>query len=280
MSAVLPDFPSDWRVQSARLIADTAAGTVYEAVTGDNRQAVIKQFKPKGTEAGVRGGAFLDWRGGAGCIRLLDRSGDMHLLEHAGHLTLLDHLQTAGDAAASLIAADVVARCHAPCDRVTNGEFLPINDYFASLFSRAERDRGERGSSPFIDGALVAMMLIDNQRDVRPLHGDLHHENIMLGPRGWLAIDPVGLIGDPALDVANMLYNPIARPDLTRDPERIAATAERLGAAVGRDIRTVLRYAFAYGCLSAAWFDEDGAHASAIGALQTARAIEGALRLV
>ena len=46
------------------------------------------------------------------------------------------------------------------------------------------------------------------------LHGDLHHENIMHGPRGWLAIDPKGVLGDPGFDAANMFYNPLDRDDL------------------------------------------------------------------
>ena len=93
---------------------------------------------------------------------------------------------------------------------------------------------------------------------MKPLHGDLHHENIMFGPRGWLVIDPAGLIGDPALDVANMFSNPLDRFDLTRNEERIALMAGIFSEALGRDVRTILRYAFAYGCLSAAWHEEDG----------------------
>lgn len=34
------------------------------------------------------------------------------------------------------------------------------------------------------------------------LHGDLHHENILLdATEGWVAIDPKGLTGDPALEI-------------------------------------------------------------------------------
>ncbi len=40
------------------------------------------------------------------------------------------------------------------------------------------------------------------------LHGDLHHENILLGPHGWVVIDPKGLVGDPAYEPAAFLHNP------------------------------------------------------------------------
>ncbi|MCL2216806.1 MAG: aminoglycoside phosphotransferase family protein [Defluviitaleaceae bacterium] len=33
------------------------------------------------------------------------------------------------------------------------------------------------------------------------LHGDLHHENILLGKDGYYAIDPLGVIGDPVFDI-------------------------------------------------------------------------------
>lgn len=57
-------------------------------------------------------------------------------------------------------------------------------------------------------------------------HGDLHHDNIMHGSRGSLAIDPKGVYGDPAFDAANVFYNPLDRDDLCLDAARIAAIAE------------------------------------------------------
>jgi len=33
------------------------------------------------------------------------------------------------------------------------------------------------------------------------LHGDMHHENILLGKDGHCAIDPLGVIGDPVFDI-------------------------------------------------------------------------------
>ena len=93
---------------------------------------------------------------------------------------------------------------------------------------------------------------------VRVLHGDLHHDNILLGERGWLAIDPKGLMGDPAFDAANLFYNPLERDDLCLAPERIARMADVFSHSMRQDPRRLLDHAFAYGCLSAAWHCEDG----------------------
>lgn len=41
------------------------------------------------------------------------------------------------------------------------------------------------------------------------LHGDLHHDNILQNNDDWFAIDPKGVIGDPAYEVAAFIRNPI-----------------------------------------------------------------------
>ena len=41
------------------------------------------------------------------------------------------------------------------------------------------------------------------------LHGDLHHDNILQNGDDWLVIDPKGVIGEPAYEVAAFIRNPI-----------------------------------------------------------------------
>jgi streptomycin 6-kinase len=251
-------FPKEWRVESARRIADTVAGTVFEVTRSGDQTAVIKVLKPKVLDDSLRGADFMAWRDGIGCVRLIARSQDMLLMEHAGTVTLRDHLVKNGDEDATRIAAEVLLSYHQRSDLAPPASLQPLSRYFASLFYKAELDRRNGIESVFQDGARMADALIAGQQDIKPLHGDLHHENIMNGPRGWLIIDPAGLIGDPALDVANMFSNPLDRLDLTRNEERIAGMAAIFSATLKRDIRTILRFAFAYGCLSAAWHEEDG----------------------
>jgi streptomycin 6-kinase len=251
-------FPGEWRIETARQIADTVVGTVLEVTRAGGEIDIVKILKPKALEDSLRGADFMAWRDGAGCVRLIARSGDLLLMEHAGKVTLRDHMEAHGDAEATRIAAEVLVEYHRPSDMAPPASLMPLSRYFKSLFEKAEADRRDGVASPFIEAAELAERLIADQRDIKPLHGDLHHENIMLGPRGWLIIDPAGLIGDAALDVANMFSNPLDRVDLTRDQERIASMAAAFAETLGRDVRTILQYAFAYGCLSAAWHEEDG----------------------
>ncbi len=278
MKAGTPPFPAEWRIESARPIADTVAGSVYEVALSDCTHAVVKHLKPKVLEDSLRGADFLAWRNGVGCVKLLGRSGTMLLMEHAGNTTLRDHIEAQSDDDATHIAAEVLRAYHHPSQMPPPESLLPLPRYFASLFTKAELDRRENPASPYVEAAAIADALIADQRDIKPLHGDLHHENIVHGARGWLIIDPAGLIGDAALDVANMFSNPLDRFDLTRNEARIATMAGIFAETLGRDVRTILRYAFAYGCLSAAWHDEDGNKEDRDNELAVAAAIRNVLR--
>ncbi|MCZ7936117.1 aminoglycoside phosphotransferase family protein [Agrobacterium salinitolerans] len=257
MKIAPPSFPASWNIEAAKSIADTPAGVVYELTRGDGSLAVAKVLKKKVLKDSLRGADFIAWRAGIGCVELLDRSDDILLMEHAGTETLRDLLFRDDDAATE-IAADVLLKYHQPSQQKPPSSLLTLPLYFESLFRKAEQDRTDGMDSPYIEAATLAQALIDRQRDVKPLHGDLHHENIMRSERGWIIIDPAGLIGDAALDVANMFSNPLDRFDLTRSEARIASMAAIFAKALQRDEKLLLQYAFAYGCLSAAWHEEDG----------------------
>lgn len=259
MSRTTPSFPASWNIEAAKQIADTPAGVVYAVTRGDGSPAVAKVLKKKVLKDSLRGADFITWRAGVGCVELLERSDDILLMEHAGAETLRDVLFRDGDDdAATEIAADVLLQYHQPSQQPPPSSLLTLPLYFESLFRKAEQNRTDGVESIYIEAATLAQELIDRQRDVKPLHGDLHHENIMRSGRGWIIIDPAGLIGDAALDVANMFSNPLDRFDLTRSEARIASMAAIFSRALQRDERVLLQYAFAYGCLSAAWHEEDG----------------------
>ncbi len=258
MTMTTPSFPASWNIEAVKQIADTPAGVVYELVRDDGSLAVAKVLKKKVLTDSLRGADFIEWRAGIGCVELLDRSDDILLMEHAGTETLRDVLFRDGDDGATTeIAAEVLLRYHQPSEQPPPSSLLTLPLYFESLFRKAEQDRSDGIDSAYIEAATLAQELIGQQRDIKPLHGDLHHENIMRSDHGWIIIDPAGLIGDAALDVANMFSNPLDRFDLTRSEARIASMAAIFAKALQRDERLLLQYAFAYGCLSAAWHEED-----------------------
>ncbi len=247
-------FPARWRLREPQRIADTRTSEVWRVRRADGSTAVVKSIKPAGLDE-LRGAHLLRWRRGEGLIRIYAANGRHQLLEYAGDHALSRVIDVAGDEAATQIAADVLQRLSAPSRRAPPAGLQPLSAYFSALFAHA---RGRPAGDPYREAARIAERLLRSARDERPLHGDLHHDNIFQGPRGWLAIDPKSLYGDPAFDAANLLYNPLARDDLCLDPERLRRRAQTYADALALELPQILAYAYAYGCLSAAWHAQDG----------------------
>lgn len=266
-----PGLPTAWAVIEAASLADGIGGQVWRARRLSGEPVVIKRVSAQAAADAAHAIAYLDWREGQGAARLLAVDGDWQMQEDAGERTLTHVLEQEGDAAATLIAAEVLGVLHAPSGRRAEG-LQTMTDRFAALTAAA---RAEGGLFAEADAWLKTLA----SGPVQPLHGDLHHDNILFGARGWLAIDPHGVLGDPAYDAANLLYNPLDRQDLRTDPARARRLAEVLAPAVDRPVAAVLGYGFCHACLSAAWHLEDGDAAEADRSLATARAIQTALNL-
>ncbi len=91
------------------------------------------------------------------------------------------------------------------------------------------------------------------------LHGDLHHFNILAdGPECWRAIDPKGLIGEPAYEAGALLRNPLPQVLAAPDPRRLLARRLDLLAGELALNRARLRgWGIAQAVLSACWMLED-----------------------
>lgn len=275
-----PLFPRRWKVGDPILIAETFSSRVWKVVREDGSLAIVKDLKPfDDVEDELRGAHLLRWRRGEGAVRLLGIDGRRMLLEHAGERMLSHDLAEQGDTIATEIAAEVMARLLSSSKRPVPPDLQPLRKRFDSLFAKATADRNAGRGSLYVEAAAIAERLLSDPKNVRPLHGDLHHDNIMHGSRGWLAIDPKGLIGDPGFDAANLFYNPLDRDDLCLAPERIGSMAQAFAKVLGQDEPTLLDHAVAYGCLSASWHHEDGNETDERRELAVAAAIRDVRRL-
>jgi streptomycin 6-kinase len=256
-----PAVATRWQLTDPVPIANTATSRVWRVRRGAST-AIVKELKPIGVDDELRGAEYLAWLDGRGAVRLLDRYGTALLLEDAGSEPLAALLEREGDEVATEVLLEVIAALHAPDRTKPPPPLEPLETWFASLLAQPGREsRIEAETLELVaDGASVARELLADQRDVRPLHGDIHHENIHRAERGWLAIDPKGLVGDAAYDVANVFCNPLRRDDLHTDPARIRHIGRAFADRFDRDPRDVLRWAFAYACLSASW-ELDAGHA-------------------
>ncbi len=281
---VMPDdWPADWGIADAALLSDGIGGTVWRAALRTGGTAIVKQLSALAIGDRADGEAFLRWRNGAGAVRLFGRRGPLLLMEDASGPSLLDVFKAHGDDAATEIAGWAMRALHAPATgstpRPATGDLVTLREHFSSLFSRARADRDAGGRSQFTEAAELAERLIAASRDEKPLHGDFHHENVLLSPRGWLAIDPKGVLGDPGYEAANWFYNPL-ESDLRYAPQRALEVAAALSPALGRSPEALLNWAFAHAALSAAWHMEDGDADEAERSLRVGRAAAKAARQV
>jgi len=104
--------------------------------------------------------------------------------------------------------------------------------------------------------ATTASHLLANQRDTVVLHGDIHHGNILnFGLRGWLAIDPKGLVGERSFDYANIFCNP--DQEMATMPGRLLRQTQVVAQIAQLPQRRLLAWKLAWAGLSAAFSIND-----------------------
>ena len=121
----------------------------------------------------------------------------------------------------------------------------------ANLHARADQFSDVVDPGPFREAAeLFASLPASSTRTVL-LHGDFHRRNVLRSERGWLAVDPASMAGDPSFDVARFLMNEMSDAATAL---RADAMADRLG--LDRD-RT-RAWLFALATQAASWFLSTG----------------------
>jgi streptomycin 6-kinase len=200
-----------------------------------------------------RGAALMVWWNGEGAARVLAHDGDALLMERAiGEDSLVEMARNGRDDQANRILSEVAAKLHAPKDYPPPSTLVPLSRWFEALGPAASRFGGIWGQA-----AATARELLASQQEVVVLHGDVHHGNVLdAGLRGWLAIDPKGLVGERGFDFANIFCNPDLEIATARG--RLARQASVVAAAAGLDRVRLLKWILAYAGLSAAWTLEEG----------------------
>ena len=115
------------------------------------------------------------------------------------------------------------------------------------------RDLDNVYGDPMIDEARrIAADLFATSPPPKLLHGDLHHFNILRHGEEWVVIDPKGVMGDPAYEVAAFMRNPVnAPPDIPTLARRIRLFHELLGDPIDR----LWAWSYVQTTLSALWSD-------------------------
>ncbi|MBU2991673.1 aminoglycoside phosphotransferase family protein [Octadecabacter sp. 1_MG-2023] len=74
----------------------------------------------------------------------------------------------------------------------------------------------------------------------RLMHGDLNYDTIIQSDRGWLAIDPKGIVADPCYEFGVVFRNPPMEPTRIATPQRILNLAKLLASETNLDEQRIL----------------------------------------
>jgi len=220
-----------------------------------HRAVVLKVVKRPGDE--WNSGRMLDAFDGEGMTRVYEHVEGAMLLERLEPATSLSTLVVDGrDEEATDIVADVIGRIkltEAPASTPTAKELARGFDWYRKtddtqiplrLLNKAERLYND---------------LADSQTKTRLLHGDLQHYNILHdAKRGWLAIDPKGIVGELEYEIGASLRNPYDTPAILSAPQVIERRIKQFASALKLDANRILGWGFSQAVLSAIWGVEDG----------------------
>lgn len=178
---------SRWRLESDGEPIFTSASRLLP-VRLDDAPAMLKVATMPEERFGAK---LMVWWGGDGAAEILAHEGDALLMQRAmSERSLAEMARNGADDEATYILCQVAKRVHRPRPGPLP-ELVTLERWFEALWPAASKYGGR-----FRIAADVARRLLSEEREPVVLHGDVHHGNVLdFGKRGWLVIDPKGLLG-------------------------------------------------------------------------------------
>ncbi len=218
----------------------------------DKQPVVLKVIKNYGDE--WRAGEILDAFDGRGMVRVYKYIEGAMLLERLSPAQSLVSM-TDDDEATTALAATI--KKMSPQEPM---HFVPTVKVWGKGFEHYTASSDKQIPKDLLSEAHeLYLNLCRSQKRVRLLHGDLHHGNVLFDDeRGWLAIDPKGVVGELEYEIGAALRNPIEKPELFANASTIQKRVKRFASELNLDAMRVLSWAFTQAVLSAIWTIEDG----------------------
>ncbi|MGD6834251.1 aminoglycoside phosphotransferase family protein [Sutcliffiella halmapala] len=245
----------EWKLQIEGPVSNLSYNYVLHAKDGEGSPVMLKLGVPSFDFSNeIR---TLNVYGGKGCARLLkvDEERGAMLLEKLLPGTMLSGEKDEKAAVHQFLVVWKAIRRPVPeeCQSPT------ILDW-ASGLSRYHNMHPD-GNGP-IEARYIEMAqgyfaeIMETTKGMELLHGDLHHENILYDEeKGWLAIDPKGVVGDPYFDLISFMTNHL----LTKENPKqlLLQRVEWITEELSLNLERLLKAGVAMGILSTCWSLED-----------------------
>lgn len=244
----------EWRILVQRTL-ETHSSLIAFGMR-DERPVVLKVVRQPGDE--WCSGQVLEAFDGRGVVRVIEYIEGAVLLERLSPGTPLAGLAlSGGDEEATGILAELIPRM--PPSLKSSMLFATVQDWGRG-FNRYLAS-GDRQIPPDLvtQGQRLYSDLCASQKEVRLLHGDLQHYNVLFdSTRGWVAIDPKGVLGEVEYEIGASLRNPCERPHLFTTPKTIERRIRQYEDILKLDANRMFSWGFSQAVLSAIWSVEDG----------------------
>ena len=138
----------------------------------------------------------------------------------------------------------------------TDDKFIRLTDWFDELNTVRPHFNGETGIFPKEIFERVESFLPELLEDKNPrlIHGDFHHFNILSSERGWLAIDPKGVMGSAGYEIGPLMLNPWGSlMDGNRLKVQTLRRVDIIHERLGWERERIIQWSLAHAILSAWW---------------------------
>ena len=254
MSDQLHAKAAQWNVKLEETL-ETASSLLGFGIRNGER-VVLKLITGANDE--MHSGKVLRAFAGDGAVRVLEEEPGATLLERLDPGEQLVDLVTCGyDDNATTILAGVIEKLanHKP------PEVCPsVADWGRGFDWYLARSEDQSLSHELArEAQTVFNEMVSTQGPTMLLHGDLHHYNVLFDHRrGWVAIDPKGVVGELEYEIGALLRNPFGQPDFLSNRETVERRLNILTSLLPLDRTRTLKWAFAQAVLSEIWGIEDG----------------------
>lgn len=243
----------EFEVTSPELIAETDIAKVWRVKRPDQSLAALKVYKGEDMLNEAAGVFYLQNCNGEGAAKVYQSSKNAFLMEYLDGPTLGDLSRRGDDQEAAHKLVETASKLQRiQFDRTY--DWPKLSEWLNELNALKRNELWTDKNWQCIEQSRhLAQKLISNQTDISILHGDLHHDNIMLGARGYCAIDAKGVIGDRTYELANAVSNPIGVEDLMIKPGRISFLLDLWSSAFEIDRLKFLEWIIAQRGMSISW---------------------------
>lgn len=190
---------------------------------------------------------------GKSCVKLIDSNSELQamLIDRATPGISLEYTYPNEDDKAIEIAANIMRELHL-VKFESNINLPTLKIWIKDLFDPQTKFESEH----LVKAQQLAKELLDTTAKSVLLHGDLHHTNILLNNNKWVAIDPKGIIGDPAFDVVAFIRNP--HPEILKPKEIIKSRVKLFSELLQIDQKRIYDWLYVNAVLNACWSINDG----------------------